>query len=47
MTQKSIKLNDVIIVIVRRNDRRIYFWGMSKCETVDRMKTGDLSEKDR
>lgn len=47
MTQKSIKFNDVIIATVRRNDCRIYFWGMSKCETVDRMKTGDLSEKDR
>ena len=37
--------NNVVIDTFGRNDRRIHFWGMTKSDTVNRMKNADLSEK--
>ena len=38
MSQKSMSFNHVAIVTVGRNDYRIHFCGMTKCEAVNSMK---------
>lgn len=35
----------VAVVTVKENNCRIYFWGISKNEAMNRMKNANLSEK--
>ena len=37
--------DNVVIVTFGRSNYRINFWGIPQCETENRMKNGDLSEK--
>ena len=37
--------NNFAIVPVERNDYKVRFWRMTKCETMNRMKNVDQSEK--
>ena len=39
--------NDVGILIVKRNDYNIYFLCLSKDETINLLRNGDLTEKSR
>ena len=45
MTENSVSFSDVAIVTLNRIYYRIHFQGMNKGETVNRMKSTDLSEK--
>ena len=40
--QKAIKINDIAIVSIKRNDYRINFWCISMDETISKMKIFDL-----
>ena len=37
--------NNVAIVSVKRNDRRIHFWYMSRDDAISIIKNSDLNEK--
>ena len=45
MSQKSMSFNNVAIVTVGRNDYRIHFRSMTKCEAVNSMKNVGFSFK--
>ena len=45
LQQKAASFNNVAIASVRGNDYRIYFWYMSKDETINIMKNSNLNEK--
>ena len=45
MQKTVINFNDVLIVSVKENDYRIYFWYISKDEAINLLRNFDLSKK--
>ena len=43
--QKAMNFNHVAIVFIKGNNYRIYFWYMSKNNTINIMKNSSLNEK--
>ena len=43
--QKAINFNDVVIVYVKGNAYRIYFWYMSKDDAISIMNNSNLNDK--
>ena len=42
---KSVNFNYIAIVPVKKNDYKIYFWYMSKCEAINLLRNADLIGK--
>ena len=45
LMQKTMNFNHVAIVSIKGNNYRIYFWYMSKNDTINIMKNSSLNEK--
>ena len=45
LMQKAMKLDDVAVVSVRRNDYRIYFWFMTKIDAINLLNNYVLDNK--
>ena len=43
LMQKAMNFDDVSIVLVKRNDYRIYYWYMSKDDAMNIMKSSNLN----